>query len=553
MPPRPSTVPARTKDLRSSEKPSKAASVVGIHCRTSRPPSAATASKSSPPGARASVRPQVPRPSSAPRAVPRPSSAPPPASEHDPRSTGVRTKTPLTPAGLNTQDLIAYLSTLPVDERAQILAAMMAPPAVPVEAVPVAPSAPASSPSIAPHPSPAAVSVAPIVAVAPSAPVTLPPVRPMEPSCIDLDIEVELEQHGATVAPLRSSPPPAPSVSRPPPPPASRPQPLSTLPAPASLTPAPVPVAPLRVAPAPLSTMPAPASIPPSAVAPIGARTAMLPAEEARLPGELITDAPLDAAPPLPPTPFPPAPASFPPPAVSAPPAPVALFEPPIAAAPAPAPIPVPVVFAAPVEFSVSQPFPLTQVAPPSSRPQSAIDVLDLLFDAMQDLPFLETALEASAFCLASALRVLPSRAGMVHLYDINTREFITVYAQGEHTEKLLMTRTPETCPLLSAALKKRRAMSVRYDRGGSPQVRHAFYGPPRSVLIAPAMVDGRYLAVIELIDPMQDGVFDERAENAISYVADRFAEFLAQHGVGIGQIVEPETGLAVTDYRKAV
>ena len=468
------------------------------------------------------------------------------------------------PAGLNTQDLIAYLSTLPVDERAQILAAMMAPPGVPAEAM--APSAPASVPPSAPS-----VSVAPSAPVAPTAPaivpsavVTVGPARPMEPSCIDLDIELELEQHGASVAPLRSSPPPPPSASRPPPAPVLRPVPVSTLPAPVS------------VASPPPSTLPAPASIPvqPSPVAvpvsvsggismrPVDGAAVTLPGalvDEGGLPGQLIADTdapplpgtPVDAAPPLPRTPFPPAP-SVPPPAP-------ALFEPPVAmspaSAPAVAPLPVPVAFQAPVEFSVSQPFPLTQAAPLPlvSRPQSAIDVIDLLFDAMQDLPFLETALEASAFCLSSVLRVLPSRGGMVHLYDINTREFITVSAQGDHTEKLLVARTPESCPLFAAALGKRRAMAFRYDRGGSPQVRHTFFGPPRSVLAAPAMVDGRYLAVIELVDPMQDGVFDERAENAMSYVADRFAEFLAQHGVGIGQIVAPESSVALTDYRKAV
>jgi len=466
---------------------------------------------------------------------------------------------------LSTQDLIAYMAALPPDDRAQILSAMMAPPGIPVEASADVPAVPKTDPpppvSVRPPPTsvrpPLSVrgpqaplsprAPLPPASVAPPAPASMrapigaapivPPARDTMPSAIDIDLDIEVEHGGASV-----SAPPAYSRSIPPPPPSRPATSISTLPAPPELS---------AIVPTPVMAIGSE-----SVEIPITTGSVEIPvavASEPNLPGQLVAP---EAHVPPPPTSIPPPPTSLE--AVwSA----VASSLPPASFEPAPVPVASASMTPPPVSGFVPAPapaaFPLTQAEPiPLNRPQSAVDVIDLLFDAMEDLPFLETALEASAFCLSAALRVLPSRAGMVHLYDINTREFITVYTQGENTEKLLMARTPETDALFAAAMGRHRAMAFRYDRGGSPRDRHTFFGPPRSVLTAPAMVDGRYLGIIELIDPMQGGIFDERAENAISYVADRFAEFLSQHGIGIGQIVAPPpSGMlnADDDVRAAV
>ncbi len=179
----------------------------------------------------------------------------------------------------------------------------------------------------------------------------------------------------------------------------------------------------------------------------------------------------------------------------------------------------------------------------------SVPDLIDLLFDAMHDLVYFETAVEAGSYCLASLLKLLPSRAGLVHLYDIDTREFVTVYAQGPKSERLLLSRTPEADALLSMAMYKHRAHTVRYGEHGPARLeRHELLGEAKSILVAPVLDGGRFLGAIELIDPEHEDGFDIRAENAASYVADRYAEFLVERGVAIGNVVAPPSAVVCAE-----
>ena len=178
---------------------------------------------------------------------------------------------------------------------------------------------------------------------------------------------------------------------------------------------------------------------------------------------------------------------------------------------------------------------PVVEVAPTRRAPLlSATDVFDILFDAMHELRYFETAVEGGSYCLATALSVLPSRAGLVHLYDIDAREFVVVYAQGEGYERHLLSRVAESDVLIAPAMFRHRAVSVR-TLGTMRVERHRANA---SVLVAPVLEGGRFLGAIELVDPAPGTAFDERAMNALTYVADRYAEFLAERGVAIGNLV---------------
>jgi hypothetical protein len=58
------------------------------------------------------------------------------------------------------------------------------------------------------------------------------------------------------------------------------------------------------------------------------------------------------------------------------------------------------------------------------------------------------------------------------------------------------------------------------------------YFGARASVIVAPVISWGRCLAVLELVDPAHGGRFDVHAEDALSYVAARFADFIADHGL---------------------
>ncbi len=161
------------------------------------------------------------------------------------------------------------------------------------------------------------------------------------------------------------------------------------------------------------------------------------------------------------------------------------------------------------------------------------------LFEAMHELHFLRDAIEGGDFCLNLAMDKLPSRAGIVHLYDIDHRSFLISSTRGAGTRGLLLRRHPESDSILSTAMRKRRGVVVTEAlRGGAilPE-RYAELGGAESLLIAPVMQAGRFLGAIELVNPLDGQPFTESEGNALTYIAEQFAEFVATRGV----VTDPE------------
>ena len=235
-----------------------------------------------------------------------------------------------------------------------------------------------------------------------------------------------------------------------------------------------------------------------------------------------------------------PAPAMMPAPVVPAP-----VFATPFAQ-PTPSPAEPVTPFAAPFQA----PFQAPPAASPSRAPSAGSirvpgmrmrgeDLIADLFESMHDLHFLRDAIEGGEFCLSLAMEKLPSQAGIVHLYDIDKREFLVTSTRGAGTSGLLMRRHPENEPLLLAAMNRRRAI-VLADATVAPAAavdRYTAVGGARSLIIAPVMQYGRFLGAIEIMNPLDGQPFTEAEGNALNYIAEQFAEFLASHGI----VTDPE------------
>ncbi len=209
--------------------------------------------------------------------------------------------------------------------------------------------------------------------------------------------------------------------------------------------------------------------------------------------------------------------------------------------APAPAVAPAPVVAPAPKGSSESARLRLSQRPPsgPSFGRVRGDELIAILFEEMHDVHFLNDAIEGGAFCLGLALEKLPSRAGIVHLYDINKREFVIVTANGTGSDQLLSRRHGDKDPLLSAAMRKRHALVMNNaDKNDAAFVeRYEVIGGAKSLIIAPVLKDGRFLGAIELIDPLDGAPFTEADGNAIAYMSEQYAEFISVRGV----LLDPE------------
>jgi GAF domain-containing protein len=184
---------------------------------------------------------------------------------------------------------------------------------------------------------------------------------------------------------------------------------------------------------------------------------------------------------------------------------------------------------------------------PPKSRPAaggarqrvSGDELIADLFQEMHELDFCADSIDAASFTLALAMEKLGSDAGIVHLYDIDRREFVVVSAAGPGVSSLRGLRTRETDPLAEEALRTRGAVivgDVESDaRALAPRwgaVRAALGRPLASIACARAAQAGRFLGLIELCHARGTTPFQEGDEHALSYIAERFTEFVAAHGV---------------------
>jgi hypothetical protein len=56
----------------------------------------------------------------------------------------------------------------------------------------------------------------------------------------------------------------------------------------------------------------------------------------------------------------------------------------------------------------------------------------------------------------------------------------------------------------------------------------------PKSLLCAPVELNGRYLGLLELANPVDGDSYSASDGHALTYIGQQFAEFVATHGVTI-------------------
>jgi GAF domain-containing protein len=97
-----------------------------------------------------------------------------------------------------------------------------------------------------------------------------------------------------------------------------------------------------------------------------------------------------------------------------------------------------------------------------------------------------------------------------------------------------LLERHPESDPLLSKAMTRRRAIVLADAANDADALtqRYEAIGGAKSVIIAPVMHGGRFIGAIEIMNPIDGAPFTEDEGNALSYISEQFAEFVAQRGI---------------------
>jgi GAF domain-containing protein len=159
-------------------------------------------------------------------------------------------------------------------------------------------------------------------------------------------------------------------------------------------------------------------------------------------------------------------------------------------------------------------------------------ELISSLFESMHDLHFLRDALDGGQFCLALATEVLPARAALIHFFDVERREWVVACTRGKDTPRLLNVRTPEGDDLLREAARRRRAIVTANAGSIATADRYQAIGGGKSLIVAPIMQAGRALGAIEIINPLDGMPFTEDEGNAMTYIAEQYAEYLGSRGI---------------------
>jgi GAF domain-containing protein len=160
----------------------------------------------------------------------------------------------------------------------------------------------------------------------------------------------------------------------------------------------------------------------------------------------------------------------------------------------------------------------------------SGDELISTLFESMHDLHFLRDALDGGHFCLALATEMLPARAALIHFFDIEKREWVVACARGKGTQPLLLSRSAESDELLRECARKRRSL-VAQSAAATAQ-RYRLLDGAQSVIVAPIMQAGRALGALEIINPLDGMPFTEDEGNAMTYMAEQYAEYLGSRGI---------------------
>ena len=171
----------------------------------------------------------------------------------------------------------------------------------------------------------------------------------------------------------------------------------------------------------------------------------------------------------------------------------------------------------------------------PAVRRRAGEDLIGELFETMHDLHFMRGVTDGAEFVLAAVESIVPCDGVLIHVFDINTRQFVVVRAKGPGTMQALMHRTPDSEPFIHGVMRRPGSVAI-HDVASDGRV----LGPrwdalgvkPTRALCGPVRQGGRYLGLLELVNPLGEAPFHQTEQNAIDYVCEQFAEFLVNRPI---------------------
>ncbi|HYJ11054.1 MAG TPA: GAF domain-containing protein, partial [Polyangiaceae bacterium] len=166
----------------------------------------------------------------------------------------------------------------------------------------------------------------------------------------------------------------------------------------------------------------------------------------------------------------------------------------------------------------------------PAVRRRAGEDLIGELFETMHDLSFMHGVADGAEFVLAAVESIVPCEGVLIHVFDINARQFVVVRAKGPGTMQAVLHRTPDSDEFFANIMRRPGSVAI-HDTAKDARVLgprwEALGVKPLRALCGPVRQGGRYLGIIELANPLGDAPFHQTEQNAIDYVCEQFAQFL--------------------------
>jgi hypothetical protein len=177
-------------------------------------------------------------------------------------------------------------------------------------------------------------------------------------------------------------------------------------------------------------------------------------------------------------------------------------------------------------------------VPAPDASDATSGSALEAALGALEDLFFFETAVEAVSFGLVTAMRAIPSLAGLALLRDAEYGGYVVVYGRGPRSHEVVRARVSDRDPVVTAAFALGGPTDLEFGGRTRPPARHTCFGEPWTVMATPVR-DGRdCLGLLELVDPL-----DRPADAwvALKAIADRLGRFLRGTRIVTASAFAPE------------
>jgi hypothetical protein len=181
---------------------------------------------------------------------------------------------------------------------------------------------------------------------------------------------------------------------------------------------------------------------------------------------------------------------------------------------------------------------PAAKSYPPSGAPRRRAPGEDLiadLFERMHELAFMADVPSGADFVLHVLGELIPCEGIVVHVFDLGKREFVVVRAHGPNARETLLYRTPGDEPMVRSIMSRRRATVLDGAPANVPPVSGSLAKlgiVPKAVLCGAVRLGGRYLGLVELANPQGGQPFHDGETNALDYVCEQFAEFVASRPI---------------------